>query len=815
MFRNYLLTAWRNIIKNRLYTFINILCLVVGLTVFVFGSMLLNYERHYDTFFANVDRIMTVGTVFTPEANIGMKEFDGTYSAVMPLIASQLPEINSTARTFRREFLLTEGDDDYYEHLYFADPAFTDILQFDYIEGDASALKDPRGLVVTQSMAKKYFGKGPFLGRVLTLDHQFELHITGVVEDLPKDSHLNSSIINSNGDFAAVGPIAALETLEKFDLQGGWNNLSNGELTYVLLPEGKTQAWLQTALDGIYASHTPEDQKDFISAFRVRPMGDLNTAIWDMIGLPMIESVQLLALLVLIVAIVNYTNLATAQSLGRAREVGLRKTMGASRVQLLQQFLVESITFVAIAMFITLVLLEFLVPAFNTAAGRNLEINYNEVLVWLVATTIIVGVVAGAYPAYMITRTTPIEALRSGKAVSGGGGLFRSLMLGLQFTISIFMLGMVMVFYFQNIRIEESGSIFPRSEVYNLERLDVEELRGRHDLLLNELSALPGVERMAYSHQIPFQQSNSSGSMGLVKGDQESAMNIMNIVISPDFFKVYDMPLLAGRQLSEEYADDFLRDDNATRLNVIVNELTIARFGFESPEAAIGGVFYNYPDTEAEEPREPRTHTIVGVVPAINFQGFHNAIKPMMYFAEPKWYRIASLRIKAGNMVSTIEDVERVWKRLIPDYPIQGKFLNETFDDTFRIFRDISKVMAGFAFLATALSMMGLFGVAAFMATQRTREIGIRKVMGASIPQIIKLLIWQFSKPVIWGLLFALPLTYLASGLYLDFFADKVPYREALIVIAGGLSVIFAWSIVAVHAIRIARLNPIHALRYE
>jgi putative ABC transport system permease protein len=814
MFRNYLLTAWRNIVKNRLYTFINILCLVVGLTVFVFGSMLLNYERHYDTFFANVDRVMTVGTVFTPEANVGMKEFDGTYSAVMPLIASQLPEVKATARTQRREFLLTEGDNDYYEQLYFADPAFTTILNFDYLEGDASALEDPRGLIVTRSMAEKYFGEGPFLGRVLTLDHQFELHVTGVIEDLPKDSHLNTSILNSSGDFVGVGPITALETIEEFDLQGGWSNLANGELTYVLLPQGKSEAWLQTALDGIYASHTPEDQKDFISGFRIRPMGDLNTAVWDMIGLPMIESVQLLALLVLIVAIVNYTNLATAQSLGRAREVGLRKTMGASRLQLLQQFLVESITFVAIAMLITLVLLEFLIPAFNTAVGRNLEINYSEVLVWLVATIVIVGVIAGAYPAYMITRTTPIEALRSGKAVSGGGGLFRSMMLGLQFTISIFMLGMVMVFYFQNIRIEESGSIFPRAEVYNLERLDVDELRGRHELLRNELSALPGVEVMAFSHQIPFQQSNSSGVKGLIKGDEESAISIMNIVISPDFFKVYDLPLLAGRQLSEEYADDSLQE-GATRLNVIVNELTVERFGFASPAAAIGGTFYDYPDPTAEDTREPRTHTIVGVVPAINFQGFHNAIKPMMYFSEPKNYRIASLRIKAGDMVSTIVDVERVWSQLIPDYPMQGKFLNETFDDTFSIFRDISKVMAGFAFLAAALSMMGLFGVAAFMAAQRTREIGIRKVMGASILQIIKLLIWQFSKPVIWGLLFALPLTYLASGLYLDFFADKVPYREVLILIAGGLSVLFAWAIVAIHAIRIARSNPIHALRYE
>jgi putative ABC transport system permease protein len=581
-----------------------------------------------------------------------------------------------------------------------------------------------------------------------------------------------------------------------------------------MLPVGKTQAWLQTAIDGIYASHLPEEQTDFIAAFRVRPLTELNAAVWDMIGLPMMESIQLLALLVLIVAIVNYTNLATAQSLGRAKEVGLRKTMGASRFQLLQQFLVESIMFVAIAMLITLVLLEFLVPAFNAAAGRNMEIDYAEVIVWLLTTMIVVGVVAGAYPAYMITRTTPIEALRNGKSTSGNSGFFRSAMLGLQFTISIFMLGMVMVFYFQNSRIEASGDIFPRAQVYNLERLGVEEIFGRHDVLRNELLTLPGVESVAYSHQIPFEQSNSSGTKGRTKGDPDSGFSMTNIVISADFFKTYDMAFVAGRDLSEVYADDFLVE-GSKRLNVVVNELAVARLGFASPQEALGEVFYDYPEYDAEAIVEPRTHTIVGVVPAVNFHGFHNSIKPMMYFADREYFRIASIRIKPSNMVATISAVERVWEEVIPDYPIQGKFLNETFDDTFSIFRDISRVMAGFAFLATALSMMGLFGVAAFMAAQRTREIGIRKVMGASIPQIIKLLIWQFSKPVIWGLLFALPLTYLASGYYLDFFADRLAYREVLILIAGGFSVVFAWAIVAVHAIRIARLNPIHALRYE
>ena len=814
MLRNYLLTAWRNIIKNPAYALINIMCLVVGLTVFVFGSMLIDYERHYDSFFANAERIMAVGTMFSPEANIGIKEYDGTYSAIKPLIETQIPEVAHSARRFQREFLVTQGDSDYYENLFFADPALTQILQFDYIEGDASALQDPRGLIVSQSLAIKYFGDGPYLAQVLTLDHKSELHVNAVIRDLPKNSHLSGTFMNTDAEFTALGSTVALETLEAFDQAGDWNNLSSGELTYVMLPEGKTQAWLQTAIDGIYASHLPEEQTDFIAAFRVRPLTQLNTAVWDMIGLPMMESIQLLALLVLIVAIVNYTNLATAQSLGRAKEVGLRKTMGASRFQLLQQFLVESITFVAIAMLITLALLEFLVPAFNAVAGRNMQIDYSEVIVWLLATMIVVGVVAGAYPAYMITRTTPIEALRNGKSAGGNGSFFRSAMLGLQFTISIFMLGMVMVFYVQNSRIEASGDIFPRAQVYNLERLDVEQILGRHDVLRNELLALPGVEAMAYSHQIPFEQSNSSGIKGRIKGDVDSGFSMMNIVISPDFFKAYDMPFLAGRDLSKVYADDF-QVKGSKRLNVVVNELAVERLGFASPQDAIGEVFYDYPQNDDAAIVEPRTHTIVGVVPALNFQGFHNSIKPMLYFADSEDFRIASIRIKPGNMVATISAVERVWEEVIPDYPIQGKFLNETFDDTFSIFLDVSRVMAGFAFLATALSMMGLFGVAAFMAAQRTREIGIRKVMGASIPQIIKLLIWQLSKPVIWGLLFALPLTYLASGYYLDFFADRLAHRAVLILIAGGISVIFAWAIVAVHAIRIARLNPIHALRYE
>jgi len=814
MFRNYLLTAWRNILKNKVYAGINIACLVIGLSVYLFGSMLADSERNFDTFWGNHDRIFTLGTAFAPDVPVGVKEVDGTYSAIAPLVTTDVSEIDHIARVIRREFLITLGNDDYYQQIRFVDPAFTDIFQLNYLMGDGASLQDPSAVMLTKSAAEKYFPDGDPIGKTITLDHKLDLRVTAVFEDLPINTHLTSSLL-TDGGFEVVAGLGALAQASNFEIEGGWDNLSSGDLTYVVLPDGQSVEWLQNTMNDIFEAHLPADDREIFDGIKVRPLKEANTVVWDMIGLPMIESVQLLAMLVLIVAIVNYTNLATAQSLSRSKEVGLRKTMGASRQQLLSQFLVESITISAISMLLALAALEAVIPAFNNAAGRIMSIDYFGLMPWLVATTLLVGTIAGVYPAYIITQATPIQALRGGANKGAKGGTFRSVMLGLQFTISIFMLGMVMVFFLQNQRIESSGSIYPKSQIYTLDRLSISDIASKQEALRNELLRIDNVEGVTFSSQVPFEQSYSGFTAGANRGDEAGGFTTMQVAVGDDFFTTYQIPLLAGRFHDAEISRDMVTADS-TEANVVINDLMAETLGFGSPANALGKQFYDFPTDRGSDTRASRVYTIVGIVSAQNFQGFHNGIKPTAFvMREADSLRIASVRMKAAGILATVKEVETVWNRVIPDYPMQGQYLDAFFDDVFQIFRAISQVMAGFAFLALTLSLIGLFGLAAFMAANRTKEIGIRKVMGANVSQIVRLLIWQFSKPVVWALLVALPLTYVASGIYLDFFADRIPLPELLILAAGVISILFAWSVVAFHAIRVARSNPIFALRYE
>ena len=583
-----------------------------------------------------------------------------------------------------------------------------------------------------------------------------------------------------------------------------------GNFTYMLLPEDKDTEWLQANLDGVYERHFPEDSREFVTSMRARPLMEANTSIWDAIGLPVLDSIRILGFLVLIVAIVNYTNLATAQSLGRAREIGLRKTMGAKQGQLITQFLVESLLVAVVAMTVALLLIEVSLPVFNTSLDRGLALDYAATLPWLLATTLGVGVVAGAYPAWLITRASPIDALRDGGAKGIKGSRFRKIMLVLQFSISIFMLGMVLVMYLQNEKIEESSHMYPRSEIVTLQRLQVEGISSRLETLRNELVNLPGVESVSYSSLLPYLQSNSRMGATPESGDEASAIMLTQIIVDEQFVPTYDIPLIAGRNLTREIGNDTVRDE-VRPANVIINELAVSQLGFRSPAQAIGQVFYDF---RRDEPSH-HEYTVVGVMPDQNFQGFHNKIKPTVFYTYPAVYSFGSVRVRGAEMAATLTAIEDVWDELVQDYPIQTEFLDDTFAETFEIFQAMTLVLTSFAFVALALSLIGLFGLAAFMAETRTKEIGVRKVMGASQWQIARLLIWQFSRPVIWALLFATPLAWFAANTYLQFFAERIALIEGIIVLAGLVAIVFAWAIVGVHAVRIARANPIRALRYE
>ncbi len=809
MFWNNVKIAIRNLRKNKLFAAINIAGLALGMTIYVLAGLIAKYENTHDEFFANSDRIYTLGINAAPGLNVGIEKINSVQTALGPIVEAELTDVDAVARLLRSEYLISERDNSFYESVHFVDSAFLEMFDFDYIAGGPNALEVPTNLLITEAQAIKYFGDTDVVGEILTFDNEYDFTIAAVIRELPQNTHLTSSPV-LEGSFGVFAPMAALVTLRDEPLEGNWYNISLGDMTYVMLPESLDQQWLQAQIDSIYDRLIDEEVKEIVASFYVDPLNRANTAIWDAIGMPVITIIQLLGFLVLVIACVNYTNLATAQSLGRSREVGMRKTMGADRRQLLTQFLVESLVIASIAMVVAIAALEVLIPLFNNAANKAMTLDYLRTLPWLVATTGLVGLLAGLYPAWLITRASPIDALRDVARKGKKGSAMRAVMIGVQFAISAFMLSLVAIVYMQNERVKESSYVFPRSEIYTLQRLGVEDIRDRLETLRYELEALPNVASVSFSSQVPYDQSNSQRDYSTTPGDEAGEFRVNSLHLSPEFLDTYDIPLLAGRNLTRDIANDEYVFEESEVINVLVNELTLARMGIATPEDAINQRLYRN-----EEEGSLRELVIVGVVPTQNILGLFNEEKPWVFTYAPEALGTASIRITGGNMLGTIEEVERVWKRVIPDYPMQGRFLDEVFDGVYNVLKYMNMALGGFAAVALSLALIGLFGLAAFMAAQRTKEIGVRKVLGASSLQIARLLVWQFSKPVLWALAVALPAAFLASNIYLDFFADRIESPLVILVVAGAIALMLAWGTVAAHAIRIARANPVLALRYE
>jgi len=809
MFWNNVIIALRNLRKNKAFAAINILGLALGMTIYVLAGLIARYEGTHDAFFANSDRTYTLGVNAAPGLNVGIDKINTVQTGLGPVLEAELSDIEAVARTVRREYLVSHADKGFYEYVQFADPALLDIFDFRYIAGNDKALDIPTNVLLTESQAIKYFGDTDVVGKVLTFDNQYDFTVAAVIEDLPQNSHFTSSLI-LEGSFGVFAPMQALVSLRDESLEGNWNDISMGNMTYVMLPESLDGAWLQAQVDSVYERLIQEDVKEVVASFYVDPLQHANLAIWDALGMPAITIIQLLGFLVLVIACVNYTNLATAQSLGRSREVGMRKTMGARQLQLLSQFLIESLVIASIGMLVAIAALEVLIPVFNNTTNKSMTLDYLRTLPWLLVTTGLVGLIAGLYPAWLITRASPIDALRDIARKGKKGTAMRSVMIGVQFGISAFMLSLVAIVYMQNERVEEASYIFPRSEIYNLVRLDVEDIQDRLDTLRHELEALPNVASVAYSSQVPYEQNNSQSDYTATPGDEAGEFRVNRMAFSPEFLDTYNIPLLAGRKLSRDIANDEYVADESEVINVLVNELTLARMGIDSPEAAINQRLYRNGDEGTL-----RELVIVGVLPTQNILGLFNQEKPWVFSYSAPSMRVASIRITGGNMLDTIADIEDAWKRVIPDYPMQGRFLDEIFDDVYDVLKYMNMALGGFAFVALSLAMIGLFGLAAFMATQRTKEIGVRKVLGASSSQIARLLVWQFSRPVMWALAIALPAAFFASKGYLNFFADRIESPIIILLVAGVFAVILAWATVAGHVIRIARANPVLALRYE
>lgn len=812
MLDNYLKIAWRNITGNPLFSAINIIGLAIGLACCIIITIFVRYELSYDKQWDNADRIYRV----TRDFYSNDLELAAIAPPIAPLLQQDFPEIevitrilsaSSVTLSYREQSFREEG-------MVIADPNVFDVFNFAFVDGDpATALRSPTDIVVTRRAAERYFGSENPIGKRLNLMGKVELTVTAVIEDLPENSHMAFGLIGSMG---AIPMMMGEEELQS------WG--SNNYFTYLRLPPGYNPEDLSNRFTDFIDKHRGEKAHED-TGLGLQKLTEIHLSSkrdgeWTANGsYSAVYVFSAVALFVLLIACINFMNLTTARSTQRAREVGVRKVVGATRGQLIVQFLGESILLTAMAMILAMALVELVLPKFSGFLERPLSFSLGSptVLLYMALGIVIVGMLAGSYPAFYLSAFRPAEVLK-GSASASGSGLLRKSFVVIQFATSIALLiatGVVIV-QMQYARNFETGYDKSRNIVTALPYFV--DLWGTYEPLKAELEAHPGILSAVYSSRIPGMQ-NLDGSGYVAEGQQMTMDNVLglaDIKVDYQWFDHYDVRFIAGRPFreTERRIETPSAENPVVKGVAILNESAARRFGW-SPQEAIGKIVHQPTsrDLTTFVDRE-----VVGVIPDIHFSSLHDEVKPTVY-AEPSedYGRQLSVKLAPGDYREAIAHFEKVWKKILPAEPVFWEFLDDRFDALYRDEEKQATMFGLFSAFAIFVATLGLFGLASFTTERRTKEIGIRKVMGASVKDIVLLLTSDFTKLVLLANMIAWPAAYYFMSEWLNRFAYRAPFADwaSTFVISALAALAVAWLTVALQARKAAISRPVLALRYE
>ncbi len=802
MFKNIIKITFRNISKHKGYYFINVAGLSIGMVCFILIALFITDELSYDRYHEKADRIYKAGV----RALWADNEFHGSVSPApfSRALVTEFPEVEVSTRLVRSGFPVIRYKDKVFseERWYWADDTFFDVFTVSFLQGDPkTALTKPNSVIITESMARKYFGTEDPLGKSLNADNRRDYQITGVIEDVPPNSHVHY-------DF-----LASFITIEDGSDQ---NWISNNYPTYFVLKEGISSEEFETKLQLIVEKYVAPQLKNVFGATLDEMRASGGSIKYLMIPLTDIHLhshlrfehepnsdiayvyiFTVVAFVILLIACVNFVNLATARSAIRAKEVGVRKTVGSKRSQLIRQFLTETVVLSFIAIIVALPLIQFMLPFFNDLTGKNLSIPYLEnifAIPLLMGIALFVGLLAGTYPAFFLASFDPVAVLKGKSVGRSKKSWMRSVLVVFQFTVSIVLIIGTLVVYKQLNYIQNKNLGFNKDQVVIVKKAD--DIGQQIRPFKQELLKHPGV----------LSASNSSNLIGDFFGDnlyrqidqpKEQNQLIWRMWTDLDYSETYELELIQGRFFNEEQTEG--------RREVVLNESGIKILGFES---AVGEKII---DIEGKE------FTIVGVVKDFHFESLHKKLNPLIIHPySPKGFgRYLSVRVRAENIRESLALMKRTWEK----YALNQAFEYEFFDDRFaRLYRSEEKtgtIFFSFSLLAILIASLGLFGLTAFITQQRTKEIGIRKVLGASISGILLLLTKQFTRWVLVANVIAWPLAYFAMNKWLQNFAYRTNIGMGTFVLSTILALLIALFTVSFQSVRTAVANPADSLRYE
>ncbi len=799
MIKNYLKTALRNLTKNKLYSSINIFGLAIGLASCLLIGVYILHELSYDKFNVNAARIVRATMEFRQAGTVNKVATTGTKPG--PQFTRSFPAIENYVRTFISHNVIKSSNKTFDEpRILYADPAFFKIFSFKMIEGNAStALNAPDKIVITESMAKKYFGNDDAVGKTLTSGGK-DLRVSAVCEDAPQNSQIKFDFVTQ---FSNLGN----QVKEEQWWTANW-------ITYFLLHSQKDIAPLQKQISNYMQRAEVRKEarlegNDYLT-YHLEPLTKVHLysslAGFEPNGsITKLYMLGLIALLILIIACANYTNLATAQSAGRSNEIGMRKVMGASKKQIFIQFISESsvITFVAaiLAFFLSI----FLVPFFNTVTGQNFSTSVllkPLPVLFLLAFTVVVSFFAGLYPALVLSGTQVMGVLKKGFNFTGGNNFLRKALIVAQFAISVFLIIYTVIILQQMHFMQNKDLGYDKDHIVVLP-IGVNMLKNFKNLK-DAFEQVPGVQAVTASYDTP---ENVGWGDGITTTDENGKhdISVNAMPVDLDFTKTMKMKLVAGRDF---LPSDFGMMDTSNNYEnfhqpYIINETLAKKIGW-TPQEAVG-----------KSISKGVSGPVVGVVKDFNFQSLHEPIGPMLIFLGSDYSRNFILRITGNNIKSTLGKLEAVWNDRISDRPFTYHFLDDDYNKLYVSEQKTSSLFSIAAALAIILACLGLFGLTAFTTVQRSKEIGIRRVLGANVSSITFLISKNFLELVAVAIFIAAPFAWWASNTWLQDFAFRIPVHLYVFVAAAIFTAFIALCTVGYHSIKISLTNPVDSLRSE
>ena len=787
---NYAKTAGRKIGHQKGYAFINIAGLAIGLAVCMLISLWVLEELGYDRFHKDSRRIFRV---YRDESATA----PGSASALTPppmaaALKKDFPEVLRSTRfgTWQKR-LVSVGENYFTETEYMhADPDFFAMFTFPFLKGDpSSAFSNPYSVVLTEAAATKYFGHDDPLGKTLTVDHAFDVVVTGVVRDVPRGSSL---------EFDLLSPFEIL--LKEYigeDTQDNWG--FNSFSTFVMLTSEQAGRGLGRKIGGYLKAFEPEDTDKLafqpLSAIHLRSR--LNHDYSNTGDIKYVWIFGALAAFILIIACVNFMNLTTARSANRAREVGLRKVVGATRRQLIRQFFAESVLMALLSFCAALLLLEFLIAPFNTLAAKQLPsvLRTNPlVLLGFFGLALVTGLLAGSYPALFLSSFRPALVLKGTLRSAAANPLLRKALVVFQFSLSVFLIAGTAVISRQLSYMMKLDLGFNRERVVRLPLYG--EVLKKYGAVRDEFLRNPNVLSVTASLSLPTNIQNSPGTPEWEGKNPDEQMEIKADFVDYDYLETFGIPLVAGRSFRREIASD-------TETAFIVNEEAVRRMRLAPPIVGKPFGFWNIKGR------------IIGVMKDAHLQSLHHKIEPMVFKIFPDWFRTMYVKLRPGDIPASLASLEKTWAGMKLGYPFEARFLDDDFENLYRTEQRLGSLFRSFAALAVFIGCLGLLGLASFMAEQKAREIGIRRVLGASVSGVTMMMSGQFMKWVLAANVIALPAAWVVMNRWLKGFAYRTEFSIGILLVGAGLSLGLALVTVSFQSIRAARLNPAVTMRHE